>query len=74
MKLEEFLELVAEALDCEETLVVEDKVGGIEGWDSLGVLSIVSMLDGLGMPVELEKFEDIVTVQDFVTLVGFVDE
>ena len=74
MKLVEFLELVAQALDCEETLVVEDKVRGIEGWDSLGILSIVSMLDGLGMSVELDKFEKIDTIQDFVTLVGFVDE
>jgi|TARA_B110000211_G_C13926225_1_gene485081 acyl carrier protein len=74
MKLEEFLELVAEALDCEDVIVLSDKVLDIEGWDSLGVLSIVSMLDGLGMPVELDKFEEIDTVQDFVTLVGFVDE
>ncbi|MDB0047799.1 phosphopantetheine-binding protein [Porticoccaceae bacterium] len=74
MKLEDFLELVADALDCEDAIVLSDNVLDIEGWDSLGVLSIVSMLDGLGMPVELEKFEDIVTVQDFVTLVGFVDE
>jgi acyl carrier protein len=74
MKLEEFLKLVAEALDCEDVIVLSDEVVDIEGWDSLGVLSIVNMLDNLGMPVELEKFEDIVTVQDFVTLVGFVDE
>lgn len=74
MKLEDFLELVAGALDCEDAIVLTDNVLDIEGWDSLGVLSIVSMLDGLGMPVELEKFDDIVTVQDFVTLVGFVDE
>jgi len=74
MKLEEFLELVAEALDCEDVIVLSDKVLDIEGWDSLGVLSIVSMLDGLGMPVELDKLEEIDTVQDFVTLVGFVDE
>lgn len=74
MKLEEFLELVAEAIDCEDKIVLSDEVLEIEGWDSLGILSIVSMLDGLGMSVELEKFEDIVTVQDFVTLVGFVDE
>ena len=74
MKLEDFLELVADALDCEDAIVLSDNVLDIEGWDSLGVLSIVSMLDGLGMPIELEKFDDIVTVQDFVTLVGFVDE
>ena len=74
MKLEDFLELVADALDCEDAIVLSDNVVDIEGWDSLGVLSIVSMLDGLGMPVELDKFEEIDTVQDFVTLVGFVDE
>ena len=74
MKLEEFLKLVAEALDCEDVIVLSDQVVDIEGWDSLGVLSIVSMLDNLGMSAELDKFEDIVTVQDFVTLVGFVDE
>ena len=36
MKLEEFLELVAEALDCEDVIVLSDKVLDIEGWDSLG--------------------------------------
>jgi acyl carrier protein len=74
MKLEDFLKLVTDVLECEETIVLTDKVRDIEGWDSLGVLSIVSMLDGLGMPVPLEKFADIVTVQDFVALVGSFDE
>ena len=74
MRLEEFLELVAEAIECEDTINITDEVVDIEGWDSIGFLAIVSMLDGLGMPVELEKLEDVVTVQDFVNLVGFVDE
>jgi acyl carrier protein len=74
MKLVKFLELVAEALGHEETIGIDDQVHDIEGWDSLGILSIVSLLDGLGIIVELEKFENIETISDFVTLVGFVDE
>ena len=74
VELVKFLELVAEAVEYEETISIDDNVEDIEGWDSLGVLAIVSMLDDLGMPVELEKFEKILTIKDFLSVVGFVDE
>jgi len=74
VELVKFLELVAEAVEYEETISIDDNVEDIEGWDSLGVLAIVTMLDDLGMPVELEKFEKIQTIKDFLSVVGFVDE
>ncbi len=74
MELNKFLELLEETLDHEGTIDINDNVSDIERWDSLGILSIVSMLDGLGVSVELEKFETIDTIKEFVDLVGIVDD
>jgi len=74
MELNKFLELLEETLDHEGTIDINDNVSDIEMWDSLGILSIVSMLDGLGVSVELEKFETIDTIKEFVDLVGIVDD
>lgn len=73
MKLDAFLELISEALDCEDTVKIDDSVDGIIEWDSLGILSLVDTLDTLGVEIELEEFERIVTVRDFVELVNVVD-
>ena len=74
MELNKFLELLEETLDHEGTIDINDNVSDIEMWDSLGILSIVSMLDGLGVSVELVKFETIDTIKEFVDLVGIVDD
>jgi acyl carrier protein len=73
VKLDAFLELISEALDCEDTVKIDDSVDGIIEWDSLGILSLVDTLDTLGVEIELEEFERIVTVRDFVELVNVVD-
>ena len=49
-------------------------MGDIEEWDSLGVLSIVSMMDDLNISVNLEDLEEIKTVEDFVKLTGIVND
>ena len=74
LKLNQFLATIADTLEYEGTIGIDDRVLDIEGWDSLGILAIVSMLDGLGMSVKLEELKSIETISDFVVLVGFVDE
>ena len=66
----ELLELVAEALEFEGTINTVDKIEGIEGWDSLGRLAVLSLLDELGMEIDGEKFSEITTVKEFIELVN----
>jgi len=74
MKIKEFLEVISEALDCEEELTIDQKVEDIEEWDSLGILSLVSMFDEMGIPVELDKFENIETIKQLADLAEVSDE
>ncbi|MDA9622094.1 phosphopantetheine-binding protein [Gammaproteobacteria bacterium] len=74
MNVKELLIVVAEALEYEDELHLDQKIEDIEEWDSLGVLSIVSMMDDLKISVNLEDLEEIKTVEDFVKLTGILDD
>ena len=70
---EKFLELFAEVLDREEDedpLKLRDRLEDFEMWDSLAVISLVSMLDDeyeiiMGRN-DLEKMKTIQDIWDFV--------
>lgn len=70
---EKFLELFAEVLDREEDedpLKLRDRLEDFEMWDSLAVISLVSMLDDeyeiiMGRK-DLEKMKTIQDIWDFV--------
>lgn len=70
MELREFLELTASAIGWEEELSPNDKLEDIEYWDSLGVLTLVNMLDQHGFKVDIADFEDLIYVSDYLDLVG----
>ena len=74
MKIHELLTIVAETIEYEGELALEDKIDDIEEWDSLGVLSIVSMLDDLSISMSLEDLEEIQTIEEFVKLTGIHDD
>ena len=74
MNVKELLIVVAEALECEDELSLDQNIEDIEEWDSLGVLSIVSMMDDLNISVNLEDLEEIKTVEDFVKLTGILND
>jgi acyl carrier protein len=74
MNVKELLIVVAEALEYEDELHLDQKIEDIEEWDSLGVLSIVSMMDDLKISVNLEDLEEIKTVEDFVKLTGILND
>jgi len=74
MNVKELLIIVAEALEYEDELCLDQNIEDIEEWDSLGVLSIVSMMDDLNISVNLEDLEEIKTVEDFVKLTGIVND
>ncbi|MDA7851524.1 phosphopantetheine-binding protein [Gammaproteobacteria bacterium] len=74
MNVKELLIVVAEALEYEDELYLDQNIEDIEEWDSLGVLSIVSMLDDLSISINLEDLEEIKTVEDFVKLTGILND
>jgi acyl carrier protein len=74
MNVKELLIVVAETLEYEDELYLDQNIEDIEEWDSLGVLSIVSMLDDLSISINLEDLEEIKTVEDFVKLTGILND
>ena len=74
MNIEEFLKVTAETLDYEEVINIDDRLEDIDMWDSLGVLSLVEMLDEMNISVELDRFEDLETIREFIALAGISDD
>ncbi len=70
MKKEEFLELLAETIDTEEELSEQMSLGDIDEYDSIAILSLMSMYDELGAKVTPNDFKDLKTVADLIKLVG----
>ena len=73
MTIEELLVLVADAIEYEgqltESIVIED----IKSWDSLGQMSILSLMDSLKIEIDNKTFVEATTIQDFLTSVKFVE-
>ena len=74
MNVKELLTIVAETIEYENELHLDQNIEDIEEWDSLGVLSIVSMMDDLSIRINLEDLEQIKTVEDFVKLTGIQND
>jgi acyl carrier protein len=74
LNIEEFLKVTAETLDYEEVINIDDRLEDIDMWDSLGVLSLVEMLDEMNISVELDRFEDLETIREFIALAGISDD
>jgi acyl carrier protein len=74
MNVKELLIVVAETIEYESELHLDQNIEDIEEWDSLGVLSIVSMMDDLSITINLEDLEQIKTVEDFVRLTGIQND
>lgn len=74
MNVKELLSIVAEAIEYEDELHLDQNIEDIEEWDSLGVLSIVSTMDDLSISINLEDLERIKTVEEFVNLTGIQND
>jgi len=70
MKKEEFLELLAETIDTEEELNEEMSLDEIDEYDSIAVLSLMSMYDELGVKVAPNDFKELKSVADLIKLAG----
>ena len=68
--METFLEQLEEALEAGEPLSSDTVLAGLEEWDSLGTLAVVSMiLEDYGVTVASEELTAVVTPGDLWRLV-----
>tara|TARA_Y100001954_G_C15659408_1_gene526888 strand:+ start:560 stop:799 length:240 start_codon:yes stop_codon:yes gene_type:complete len=74
----ELKKIIAEALDVDESLVTNaTEEGTIEEWDSLGQLSILTLLDSkidgdISGISELGKANSVMLIQEILTKKGFM--
>jgi len=69
LNLEEKLSLIAEALDIEPgTLKPETRLEDLQEWDSLGMVSLIAMLDKhFSVRLQPEEIRALVTVEDILS-------
>ncbi len=69
MNLEEKLSLIAEALDIGPgTLKPETRLEDLQEWDSLGMLSLITMLDKhFSVRLQPDEIRALVTVEDILS-------
>lgn len=70
MNINQFFDKVAEALDSGSSLGRGQALDTVEGWDSLGMLSILDLLEGEGVSVDLEELRAAQTTDDLLRLAG----
>lgn len=64
-----FLEKMADILDAEDDVTMDDVLADIEEWDSLSVVSYVAMANtSCGKKVNVKDVREAVTIQDLYNL------
>jgi len=65
-----FLELFAETIEAETPLSLEMNLRDLDGWDSLAILSITSMVeDEYGVVIGQKDLKNMVTIGDIVNFI-----
>ena len=72
MELKEKLELIAETIDADpEAVKAEVELKSLEEWDSMGVISIITMLDRkFSKVLTADEISELKTVQDILNLMA----
>lgn len=61
--------MICEALELEKgSLTMDDSVDTIESWDSIGHLSIIAVLDSLGVNTDQEEIQKLTSITKLVDL------
>jgi acyl carrier protein len=66
----EFLAKVAEVLEYDGDITRGQELADIDMWDSLGILSIVELLEELGAEVDIETINNLATTDELIALAG----
>ena len=73
MEKNKFIQLLLETIECGKKMAVNENthLTDIEGYDSLGVLSIIAMVDKkFGIKISGRQFASFKTVQDRIDCIG----
>jgi acyl carrier protein len=62
------LQIIGEALEHEGDLNAETKTSDLDGWDSIGILSLIMMLDENGYNIDGEILMELDTIGDLLDL------
>lgn len=65
----EFLSKLADALDYDGIIRSDQDIASIEEWDSLGVLSVIELLNDMGLKIDPEKIMDLNNISSLIKLV-----
>ncbi|MGN6594494.1 hypothetical protein [Sphingopyxis terrae] len=65
-----FLAKVAEVLDFDGDITRGQNLEDIDMWDSLGILSIVELLEELGAEVDIDTINNLKTTDELIALAG----
>lgn len=72
MNTEAFLARVAEAIDHDGILLAGQSFDGVETWDSLGILSVVDLLEELGVEADIDALSAVDTTDALIALAAGV--
>ena len=71
MKVIEFLELLVQELELENTLELKTDLNALEEWDSMAIMVVISLAsDHFGVVLTGVELECITYVEDLIKLVG----
>ena len=70
MSKNDFLEMLKEAIDTEKNLDEHLNLEEIDEYDSIAVLSLISLYDEIGVKVSPNDFENLKTIKDLIKLAG----
>ncbi len=72
MKTTEFIDILKESLEIDDSEVLEDTdLKSLDNYDSLAILSIIALIDEhFGKKIKGEQFKNISTVKSLMTLIG----
>jgi acyl carrier protein len=65
-----FLAKVAEVLEYEGILSTGQSLNDIDVWDSLGILSVVDLLEEIGAEVDIDQLSNLATVDELIAIAG----
>ena len=68
MNADEFIAKLTETLATETELTINTSLDEIEEWDSLGILSVIELIETYSSDIELESIYNSKTVGDLLAL------
>ena len=68
MNEEEFLLRISEVLESESKIGRGSDLASVDGWDSLGMLSVLEFLESGGVSVDLDELRAVKTADDLLQL------